>query len=199
MAEWAVLTFKGAMRNATTAALFKEALRKATPVDLETRISRFLFQYRLTPHSTTGISPAELLLGRRPRSCLDLMQPNVAKRVHQGQNRQKLGQDQQARGRQFALDDPVFVRNFTAGSQTWWPGTVVSKRGPLSLDIQLKDGQVLKRHIDHVQVHSCKAPQGEQSQQLDDLIPFPMAPPAEGRTNDEPVTPVPQVALWRST
>jgi len=36
----------------------KEALKKTTG-DLETRLARFLFQYRLTPHSTTGQLPAE--------------------------------------------------------------------------------------------------------------------------------------------
>ena len=123
------------------------------------------------------------------------MQPNVARRVHQGQNRQKLGHNQHARGKQLALDDPVFVRNFTAGSQTWLPATVVSKRGPLSLDIQLEDGQVLKRHVDHIQVHSCKAPQGEQSQQLDASVSFPMTHPVEGRTYNEPMTSFPQVTL----
>ena len=43
----------------------KNALRK-TSGDIDTCLSRFLFQYRLTPHSTTGRSPAELLLGRKP-------------------------------------------------------------------------------------------------------------------------------------
>ena len=46
---------------------FKEALKQGNLQDsLTTQVSRFLFQYRLTPHSTTGISPAELLLGCRP-------------------------------------------------------------------------------------------------------------------------------------
>ena len=42
-----------------------EAL-KTTTGDLETRLARFFFQYRLTPHATTGQPPAELLMGRRP-------------------------------------------------------------------------------------------------------------------------------------
>ena len=42
----------------------KQGLRKSSTVDdMETRVSRFLFRYRTTPHSTTGVSPAELLLG----------------------------------------------------------------------------------------------------------------------------------------
>ena len=57
----------------------KTAIRKDDRgVNLETQISRFLFQYRLTPHSTTGATPAELLMGRQPHSRLDLLHPDVS-------------------------------------------------------------------------------------------------------------------------
>ena len=46
----------------------KEALKK-TSSDIDTRLSRIFFQYRLTPDSTTGQSPAKLLLGRIPTQC----------------------------------------------------------------------------------------------------------------------------------
>ena len=55
----------------------KIGLKKITSGALEDRLARFLFQYRLTPHSTTGTSPAELLMGRKPHSILDLMKPNI--------------------------------------------------------------------------------------------------------------------------
>ena len=31
----------------------------------------FLFQYRVTPHAVTGVSPAELLMGRKLRDTLN--------------------------------------------------------------------------------------------------------------------------------
>ena len=147
--------------------IFKEVLRNATWIDQEAQILRFLLMYQLIPHSTTGNPPAELLLGQRSRSCLDLMQPNMAEWVYQGQNRKKLGHDQHAWGREFSLDGLSFGRNFAAGSRTWLLGTVVGKKGPFSLDIELEDGQVLKRHINHLRVHLCEASQGEQGNQLD--------------------------------
>ena len=47
--------------------ILKNALKKDPGgVSLDTQIARFLFHYQITPHSTTGIAPAELLMGRRP-------------------------------------------------------------------------------------------------------------------------------------
>ena len=48
---------------------FKEGMKKMSKKEsLESRVSRFLFKYRITPHSTTGIAPAEMLMSRKPRS-----------------------------------------------------------------------------------------------------------------------------------
>ena len=55
----------------------KDGLRCIKDGTIETRLARFL-KYRLTPHSTTGLSPSEMLLGRRPCSRLDLMNPDLA-------------------------------------------------------------------------------------------------------------------------
>ena len=40
---------------------------------LEARIAMILFQYRITPHSTTGFAPTELLLHARPRLRMDAL------------------------------------------------------------------------------------------------------------------------------
>ena len=77
LAERAVKTIKTALKKATTG------------TSLEIRISRFLFQYRLTPHTTTGDSPAELIMNGRPHSRLDLVHPDVTSRVCDRQGTQK--------------------------------------------------------------------------------------------------------------
>ena len=64
---------------------FKEAIKK-TKGDIDDRIARFLFQYRITPHAITGQSPAQLLLKCQPRSALDLMVPDVDLRVQRIKN-----------------------------------------------------------------------------------------------------------------
>ena len=59
---------------------FKNAVVKLNG-SIEKRLSQFLFQYCITPQSTTGVSPAQLLMGRRLRSHLDLHYPDTADRL----------------------------------------------------------------------------------------------------------------------
>ena len=54
---------------------FKAGMRKMTEGSLRQKLARFLFSYRTTPHSTTGVSPAELLMNRKLKSVLDLLNP----------------------------------------------------------------------------------------------------------------------------
>ena len=80
---------------------FKQSFKKLTEGTLEQRLFRLLFMYRLTPHSTTGRSPAELMLGRQPRSRLDLLEPNIIQKVEQKQFSQKLTHDKSSVTRDF--------------------------------------------------------------------------------------------------
>ena len=45
----------------------KREIAQISGTTLQERVSKFLFKYRLTPHSVTGVAPYELLLGRRIR------------------------------------------------------------------------------------------------------------------------------------
>ena len=119
----------------------KTALKKATAADVETRLICFLFQYRITPHSTTGVSPAELLMGRRPRSHLDYIYPSQGSKVFHKQMQQKAAHDQHTQFRKFEVSDLVFARNYF-GTNKWIPGTVTAIRGPLSYEVTLADGHV---------------------------------------------------------
>ena len=52
---------------------FKKSMKRLPEGSISRKVSQFWFWYRLTPHSTTGVPPAELLLGRRLRSELDFL------------------------------------------------------------------------------------------------------------------------------
>ena len=96
-------------------------------------MSKFLFLYRLTSHSTTGIPPAQLLLGRLPRSKFDLEKPDLSDRVQQKQHVQRKFHDRHTKERQFVVGDAVFIRDFPSGI----PGMVSAVNGPLSYRVEL--------------------------------------------------------------
>ena len=131
----------------------KMGLKKITDGTLEDRLAHFLFQYRLTPHTTTGTSPAELLMGRKPRSTLDFIKLNIADRVCCNQQKQKAEHDRGTVHRSFKIGTPVLVKNFASGP-TWLPGMVVKTKGNCSYDVELSDGRIVCRHGDHVRTRT---------------------------------------------
>ena len=129
--------------------IVKQGLKKVKEGSLESRIAKVLFTYRTTPHSTTGRAPAELLLGRIPRTRLDLLFPTPVTQVEEKQSQQKRAHDTTARARTLAIGQAVFVRNFPAGN-AWIPARVIAQAGPVSFIVQLEDGRQVKRHQDHL-------------------------------------------------
>ena len=122
----------------------KQGIRRTKGSSIQEKVSKFLFNYRITPHSTTGIAPSELLMNRRLRSWLDLLHPEISRKV---EAKQKAGPNKTVR--QFSENDNVFVRNFS-GKPSWVPGTILKVTGPLSYVIKLQDGKTVRRHVDHV-------------------------------------------------
>jgi len=56
-------------------------IAQASGVDWRKELDEFLFQYRVTPHSVTGMSPAELLLGRKLRDKLPRLKMPVDRKT----------------------------------------------------------------------------------------------------------------------
>ena len=92
--------------------IFKRGMKKMKVGSLTDRIARVLFNYRITPQTTTGLSPAELLMGRRLSLRLDLMVPSVSRRVQRSQSQQKVTHDFHASDHEVAEGDRVYARNF---------------------------------------------------------------------------------------
>ncbi|PAA68677.1 hypothetical protein BOX15_Mlig034486g1 [Macrostomum lignano] len=127
----------------------KAALAKGQPAALQTRLARFLLTYRVTPHSTTGVPPSQLMMGRPLRTLLDLVRPDVSAAVTRRQEAQKLQHDRRARARSFEEGDDVVVRDFT-GQQKWLPASISRQTAPLSYECRLPDDRIVRRHADHV-------------------------------------------------
>nr|XP_006818949.1 PREDICTED: uncharacterized protein K02A2.6-like [Saccoglossus kowalevskii] len=62
-------------------ALLKQVLQCTMDVSMKHRIANFLLRCRTTPHSTTGVSPAELMVKRRLRTRVSLIKPDIAQFV----------------------------------------------------------------------------------------------------------------------
>ncbi|XP_064486077.1 uncharacterized protein K02A2.6-like [Ornithodoros turicata] len=71
---------------------------------LQLKLSNFLFEYRTTPHTTTEKTPAELFLGRVPRTRLTLLKPSFSHRRREKQNKMKAYADKRrSRPRTFEV------------------------------------------------------------------------------------------------
>ena len=166
---------------------FKSALKRSREGSLETRIQRFLFDYRITPHSTTGISPANLLMNRQPKSKLDLVLPNLSKRVTDVQNKQKQLHDQHAKCQSFNPGDKVLARNYN-DTDLWLPGEIIEVTGPVSYKVRIdRDGKIFRRHQDQLRkgcIVSEQSSQAELSTQDDYIFPSTVS-----NDNTEPSTP----------
>ncbi len=129
--------------------IVKKGLKKVTEGSVTDRLAKVLFAYRITPQGTTGVSPAELLLGHRPRTRLDLVKPHTAERVEKKQQEQKQKHDATARDRSFQTGDLIWMKNYGTGDK-WLPGVVESVIGPVNFNVKLEDGRMRRCHTDQL-------------------------------------------------
>ena len=149
---------------------FKHTMNKMpTEKDIDEELQKFLFAYRITPQTTTGKTPAELLMGRRLISALDLLRPNLDRQI-----REKMSSvvDRPKTNRiDLQLLDPVYVRNFGQGS-LWWKGKIVNRHGPVTWLIELTDGRVIQRHVDHVRLRNSEVDVDAEIDKTKDQLPI---------------------------
>ena len=164
-------------------------MKKDNLDDLQKQLSRFLFHYRGTPHSTIGTSPTQLLMSRRIKTHLDLLHPSLAAHVGRAQYHQKRNHDRSSQPRQFAI---VFVRNFNSGSQ-WIAGVIPGLRGPMPPTVQLNNKRIVRWHVDHVRARTVPCVAAP----IEDL-PLPTPTTISSQPDPTPAN-APEQALRRST
>ena len=116
-----------------------------------------------------------MLLGRRPRSRLDLLKPNTAERVEQRQQKQKEQHDSRAKDRRLGVGD---WRNYHQGGR-WLPGTIKYKSGPVSFQVELSDGRQRRCHQDQVHITTVPVTLEMEQDGREDEIVSDIAIPAE--------------------
>ena len=137
----------------------KQALEagRVDGVPLEQTLATFLLCYRATPHATTGVPPSTLLMGRTLRTRLDLIKPDVGRRVREQQAHQKTQHDTHTCERQFVLGQRVWVRNMREGPR-WVDGVITGIQGPVSYLVRVASGAVWRRHVDHIRDGKVRPP-----------------------------------------
>ena len=127
--------------------------------DIGQRLDRFLMTYRVTPQASTGVSPAELLMGRRLRTRLDRIQPAAGSTVIKKQEKQEENSIHPGKGPcQFAVEDRLYAQNFIRGKDKWIPVKVMKVTGPVSYRVVTNQGHVLRRHLNQLR---CRFSSGE--------------------------------------
>ena len=114
---------------------FKHALkaRKNDKGTLHQKLTRFLLKYRSTPHSTTGVSPAELFLKRRLRTRLNLLRPSLEKRVATRRAKQKSYHDAHSKEREFMVGEMVPYFTAEAPTSNKRPPPILAKKSCVGL------------------------------------------------------------------
>ena len=143
-----------------TVKTLKSFLKHCVGEDWKLKLNQFLLKYRVSPHSTTGVAPAELMFGRKIRTVLDLVRPekSMKQTVLSKQETQKSNYDASIpRQLQLQPESPVMVRNYsTISKDRWIPAKVVKQTGPVSYKCELPGGTVIRRHQDQIWTKSTK-------------------------------------------
>ena len=148
--------------------IFKESLKSLREGDVETKLCWFLFRCRITPQTTTGQSPSELLFNRRLRSALSQMRPDLQANVRQ---KQSINEDQR-KLRTFEVGNDVLVSNFGGGGDgRWISGTVAEVMGSTNFRVQLRDGRIVHRHLDQMVHYYATESDGESGDLLQQIPP----------------------------
>lgn len=128
-------------------------------------IANFLMGYRKAIHCSTGLSPAQMMLGRDIRSALEIMNPCRKPDTQEEQTakenvlqKQKV-QMQHYRGTRkvtFNVGDKVVARDYTnPNKEAWTPAVVEEILGNRNYRVQLSiTGRRIKRHVDQIKKDS---------------------------------------------
>eukprot|EP00731_Ephydatia_muelleri_P017459 Em0010g557a len=115
--------------------------------DLDLTLQRFLISYRNTPHKSTGRSPAELLLGRRIRTKLNLLKPDINHYMDKALTQQKVYHDTRAKFSSFSIGDLVWVGR--PEGKGYESGCIMRKTRPLSYIVNV-NGIERRKHADQL-------------------------------------------------
>lgn len=165
---------------------FVQILKKSLKVhntnksNLQEKLQKFLFHYRITPHVETGKAPAELMFNRHIRSRLDLLFPHIIESGASPMNKNTNTRNT----RVLEVGTRVQCRNYTSKVK-WKFGTIINRKGNVHYLIKL-DGSnmVWERHINQI-LQTGQSKNTTSMEEMEDYGPAP-TPEQEEQTEDLP-------------
>lgn len=112
------------------------------------KLQNFLFTYRITPHSSTGKSPGEMMFGRRLSCVLSNVRPNAKRHLQKRQIEANIMTDQETPI--YPAGTPVFMK--TPLDKTWSPATIDHRTNRYSYVVTTADGNKKRSHADHLRL-----------------------------------------------
>ena len=124
----------------------KQALRaiKQSKKPIDGKINDFLISYQSTPHTTTWYTPAQLLIGRKISTKIDLIKPS-----------------------RLIVKDNVMVRFFDGKEH--WKNEKILKKLSCIMYLVSADGKCYRRYIDQVK-RSCRVARDFRDSDLWDTV-----------------------------
>lgn len=119
-----------------------------------TALNKYLFHVRSTPHCTTGVSPAELQMGRKFRSRWDFRTENTRSRVEQKQSYQKRFFHEN-RITTFDKSEVIMAKYYAHNN--WRKSEILEQSGPVTYNVVTNDGRIWKRHTDQLNLCNLAA------------------------------------------
>ena len=116
---------------------------------VSTAINQFLFDYRSTPHCTTGVSPASLFYKREMKTRFDLLRPNLREKVMSKQDLQ-VAASPGTRRVEWSTGDAVMLDNFGTSGGKRIEGEISKKLSPSTYQVRTESGVVTKRHANQM-------------------------------------------------
>ena len=144
--------------------------------ETSTLLSRYMLGYRNAVHSSTGESPAVLMLNRRVRIRLDMLKPNdrsASSRARDHLVRYHGGK----RLQNFAEGEKVYVRDYRqVNKKKWIEAVVLNYEGKKVYRCEVESGKVWRRHVDQIK-----------ARELEQIDPSEVVAPQEQKVEESPV------------
>ncbi|XP_055684257.1 uncharacterized protein K02A2.6-like [Lutzomyia longipalpis] len=169
----------------------KRSLEKQKSHNVDAALQKFLANYRVTPNENApqGKSPSEIMYGRKVRTIFDLLKFKPQGDVRRNEKMEDAYNKRHgAKHRLFTRGEEVYAKKFKQGGKwTWAPGKVIERRGTVTYNIRLANGEIMRSHINQLR--------RRYAQDSSDSIRLFTSPnqPSTSTANVTPVTPVTNV------